>query len=270
MTAHQCQQVTVTGNQPPLTIAYSDTGDADQAIIFLHGLGSDRHDYAQVLTHSDLSRYRLLLLDLPGHGLSSHPKEMTLSVDMIVSILHELVQDMGIRRFHLVGHSLGATIALRFASRHADQITSFVNIEGNLQSEDCRMLSRYSVDNAKNKSESEFFAFMKDRLLAINLPGYKEYAESFLCRPNSKRSWQEYCASLIELSDSGELFEDFLSLNIPRAFVHGDHDPPTYISDLKNAGIDIIKIARSSHWPMYSNPAALYKAIAEFINAISD
>src|SRR5260370_13622624 len=79
-----------------------------QPLLLLHGLGDSLAGWAQVV--GPLSRrHRIHLLDLPGHGLSPRPPDWRLST-LTAAVAHYA---RGLRDPGVIGHSLGAWIALR-------------------------------------------------------------------------------------------------------------------------------------------------------------
>jgi len=88
-------------------------------VIFIHGwLGSWRY---WVPTMQQLSmKYRTYALDLWGFGDSG--KENTkYGLKDQVKLLYDFMDKLGIGKAALVGHSLGAGIALRFAAQYPDR-----------------------------------------------------------------------------------------------------------------------------------------------------
>jgi pimeloyl-ACP methyl ester carboxylesterase len=90
-------------------------------ILFVHGwLGSWRY---WVPVMDDLARdYRTYALDLWGFGDSDKARERY-GIDDYVDLLISFMDELGVMRAPLVGHTLGATIATRLASRHPDRVT---------------------------------------------------------------------------------------------------------------------------------------------------
>jgi pimeloyl-ACP methyl ester carboxylesterase len=90
-------------------------------IIFVHGwLGSWRY---WVPVMDDLAKdYRTYALDLWGFGDSDKTREYY-GIDSYVELLLSFMDDLGIVRAPLVGHTLGAAIAARLASRYPDRIS---------------------------------------------------------------------------------------------------------------------------------------------------
>ena len=105
-------------------ISYSDTGTGS-VLVFLHGWGVSKETY-QGLIEILSKKYRCVNIDLPGFGKSDIVDHLTLQ--KISKIIETVVKKLEIRKFNLVGHSLGGAVALVFASSHLDYINKVVLI----------------------------------------------------------------------------------------------------------------------------------------------
>ena len=93
------------------------------AIVLLHGVGSGGRSWqAQLAGLSGGSR--VLAWDAPGYGSSSPLAPERPDADDYAARLKSLVDALKVDRFHLVGHSLGAITATRFARDYADRVLS--------------------------------------------------------------------------------------------------------------------------------------------------
>ncbi|MEM7798342.1 MAG: alpha/beta hydrolase [Chloroflexota bacterium] len=92
-----------------------------QPLVFIHGwLGSWRYWWPSM--QSLAARHRTYAFDLWGFGDSSK-NEAFYSLDAYVDMLDNFMDVIGIRRpITLVGHSLGASVALRYACKNQDDI----------------------------------------------------------------------------------------------------------------------------------------------------
>ena len=84
--------------------------EQDCAIIFLHGNSHSLHTFNKQMNSPLLSHYRLVFVDLPGHGLSSRTKDY--SVKIFAQILSEFLNSLKIKNYILVGHSMGGHVGL--------------------------------------------------------------------------------------------------------------------------------------------------------------
>lgn len=106
-------------------IAWTSSGPPGApTIVFVHSLGTNSElwrDQAEALA----DRYRLILVDLRGHGSSQAPPG-PYSLPMLGMDLLAVVDAAEIDRFHLCGLSLGGQVALWMAIRHGDRLESVI------------------------------------------------------------------------------------------------------------------------------------------------
>ena len=87
-------------------------------LLLVHGFGGSAWNFAELAPL--LSRRRLIIPDLPGHGGSSALPAASLAgfADVVASLLEEPVD--------VLGHSMGGVVALRLAERHPALVRSVV------------------------------------------------------------------------------------------------------------------------------------------------
>jgi pimeloyl-ACP methyl ester carboxylesterase len=95
-------------------------------VLFIHGwLGSWRYWVPTMEALAD--KYRAYALDLWGFGDSDKSKPRY-SVADYVTLINSYVNAMGISHFPLVGHALGAAVALEYAAGYPDQVKKVVAV----------------------------------------------------------------------------------------------------------------------------------------------
>ncbi len=94
-------------------LSYIEEGQG-APIVFLHGWGRSGDDFMPLID-SLQGNYRMIAIDLPGHGDSQEP-EGDLSLDGLTSTLIELFNQLNIENPILVCHSFGARLAIKLAS----------------------------------------------------------------------------------------------------------------------------------------------------------
>jgi len=103
--------------------AYDSTGEGP-ACVFVHGVGLNRRIWAgqvEPFAHS----HQVITYDLIGHGRSDTLRGPLTLADFAGQLL-ALIDALGLRRIHLVGHSLGALIAIEFALQHPERVVALV------------------------------------------------------------------------------------------------------------------------------------------------
>src|SRR5450755_1684931 len=122
MTAVEQQGVKRVTETGPAGMVFDSAGDGDLHMLFLHGWCGDRSFFAPQFDHF-ASSYRVIALDLPGHGESRAPAAYT--IDGMAADVAALGRDLGLRRGVLVSHSMGAMVALAL-TRQAPELVSAV------------------------------------------------------------------------------------------------------------------------------------------------
>ncbi|WP_435591760.1 alpha/beta fold hydrolase [Nocardia sp. bgisy118] len=113
------------------SIAVTEVG-AGPALVMLHGGGpgaSGVSNYHQNLP-ALAQRFRVILPDQPGFGDSYRPTEVDLDrhsiTEIAVTALFEALDRLEVRRFHLLGNSLGGAAAIAMAQTQPDRISGLV------------------------------------------------------------------------------------------------------------------------------------------------
>jgi pyruvate dehydrogenase E2 component (dihydrolipoamide acetyltransferase) len=110
------------------TVRYLKIGEGGTPVVLVHGFGGDLN--AWLFNHADLAAHRAVwALDLPGHGESGKVVE-TGSVDELAVSVIAFLDDRGIERAHLVGHSMGSLVSMAVAERAPQRVESLALIAG--------------------------------------------------------------------------------------------------------------------------------------------
>lgn len=93
-------------------------------LVFVHGLSSTMGFWEHQLPHFAEQR-RVLALDLPGYGMSGRP-DAPYTPPWFSEVLAAWLDEVGLERVVVVGHSMGGQIALTFALAHPDRVEGLV------------------------------------------------------------------------------------------------------------------------------------------------
>jgi pimeloyl-ACP methyl ester carboxylesterase len=247
------------------TISYLQGPPRGQTLVYLHGLGSTKKDFLGAFDSPLFREYTLLSFDFPGSGGSSYPEELDVTMLDLVEVTAQLFSQFDLENITLIGHSMGGLVGLLYADSYPEQVRQFINIEGNLAPEDCGVFSRRSVDYPSRGREGEYFKRVIAETSKIDQAGYREFAETFGSNVEP-RAFFDYCRSIVAYSDNRHLLDIFAELECPTLFIHGEENSSlSYIPQLQQEGVRVASIAASSHFPVLTNPSALFRAIAGFV-----
>ncbi|HSX26097.1 MAG TPA: alpha/beta hydrolase [Chlamydiales bacterium] len=96
-------------------IAYRDTGGSGFPVVFIHGNSCSSEVFKKQFAHFG-KQYRLIAMDLPGHGKSDNAKDpdIAYTIPGYAKILDEVATLLQLNPFVVVGFSLGGNIALQW------------------------------------------------------------------------------------------------------------------------------------------------------------
>jgi pimeloyl-ACP methyl ester carboxylesterase len=105
-----------------------ELGPADApAVVLLHGASGNLADMRVALGDRLASRYRVILVDRPGHGWSDRPGG---SADATparqAALIHQALERIGVTRAILVGYSWSGALATAYALGYPEAVTGLV------------------------------------------------------------------------------------------------------------------------------------------------
>jgi pimeloyl-ACP methyl ester carboxylesterase len=156
-------------------------------VLALHGWLDNAGSFSRLAPL--LPRFRIVALDLPGHGLSSHrPLGAIYGFADWIPDIADAVDALGWDRFNLIGHSLGGAIAGIFASACHDRVERLVFIEalGPIAAEADELPHRLSL-----------FLEERKKLRAKKLPLYASPEEAASARVKAGDLSQEAAQALL-------------------------------------------------------------------------
>jgi len=258
------QQVDLRISGVGLKVAAAGRDGGLAPLVFLHGFGSTKEDYLDIACQHAFTGRPFLAYDAPGCGETCCEDLSSISIPFLVKTAQAVLDHAGIRRFHLIGHSMGGLTALLLAHQEPDRVLSFIDIEGNLAPEDC-FLSRQILTHPSHDDHG-FLDHFTERARRSPSASSALYAASLRhkVRPGAVRGIFQ---SMVDLSDHGDLMAKFLALPCPRMFMYGEANSAlSYLATLIADGVELAAIPHSGHWPMYANPVAMWERIAAFIH----
>jgi pimeloyl-ACP methyl ester carboxylesterase len=100
-------------------IAFADYGEGERTLVLAHGLLMNRHMYDQLAPEMASRGFRVITVDLLGHGASDKPTDMrAYNMPAFGDQLAALIDHLGLDRPIVGGTSLGANATLEMATRH--------------------------------------------------------------------------------------------------------------------------------------------------------
>lgn len=254
--------------------------DADP-VLFLHGLrgfsGTWRHVAAALSCE-----YRIIAYDQRGRGESDWDPLCNYYTDAYVADLETVVDQLALRRFALVGHSMGGTTAYVYADRHPERVDALV-IEDIAPGSSTRgagaerIVAEMATLPTSFASWGEARSYWRARRPAVSVEALEQrLAESLRSSPDGRIVWR-YDADGIRKTrlnpDSTrvvDLWPVVDRLRIPTLIIHGelsDFCPAETIAQIgsRNPLISSVTVPAASHYVHDEQPAAFIEQLQRFL-----
>jgi pimeloyl-ACP methyl ester carboxylesterase len=107
----------------------SSTGKGAKTLIFVHGWTCDDTSWTEQVPELS-KRYRVITLDLPGHGKSASPKDGKITMDLFARAVEAVRAESGVDKVILVGHSMGTPVIRQYARLYPQHVVALVAVDG--------------------------------------------------------------------------------------------------------------------------------------------
>ncbi|NBD07584.1 MULTISPECIES: alpha/beta fold hydrolase [Corallococcus] len=119
----------VAGPSGDLRLVDTGGGGTSLPVVFVHGLAGNASHWQAQLEHLSSVGRRGIALELRGHGGSTPPEPQDYTVESLTGDIAAGVRALGLRRFVLVGHSIGAGVALAYAGDNPRQVVGLFLVD---------------------------------------------------------------------------------------------------------------------------------------------
>jgi pimeloyl-ACP methyl ester carboxylesterase len=263
--------VTVNG----LRLHLVETGEASAgrpAIILLHGIARHAHTFDHIA--GEFARtYRVLAVDMRGHGDSGWSPEGAYLVQDYVKDLEGIVDQLGLTKVTLLGNSTGGRVAQVYAGIHPDKVrTLVVEDVGPERPQNIADAFARRVEQEKDgwASEDELVAQLVTQNRRTPEPLLRTYAHFGLKRRDDARLIWKRDPNLVKGFIETELWASVRKITAPTLYVIGGGSrivPPETQQKLKETlpNVRIVVMPGLGHYPDEEDTAGFMKIVQEFL-----
>jgi pimeloyl-ACP methyl ester carboxylesterase len=252
-----------------------ETGEASAgrpAIILLHGIARHAHMFDHIAR--DFARsYRVLAVDMRGHGDSDWSSEGAYLVQDYVKDLEGLIDQLRLRKVTLLGNSTGGRVAQVYAGIHPERVDKLVVEDvGPERPQNIADAFARRVEQEKNgwASEDELVAQLVNQNRRTPEPLLRTYAHFGLKRREDGRLIWKRDPNLVKGFIETELWDSVRRITAPTLYVIGGGSrivPPETREKLKNTlpNVRIVVMPDLGHYPDEEDTAGFMKIVQEFL-----
>ena len=245
-------------------IAYSVEGDGEVAVVLIHGWSCDR-TYWREQIEPLIGHYTVVSVDLAGHGSSGHERaEWTLQA--FGADVQAVVEALGLERVILVGHSMGAPVALEATSLLGAGVLGVVAVDA-LHDASRRadpdqwqsLIESYETDFAGTCDQ-----LVRSMFLDAADPDLVEQTVTDMCSGPA-----EIGTELIRRFGTYDSAAAMRAAGVPIRAINSASNPTNVEANRQHADFDVRIIEGVGHFPMLVVPEELNQLLLEVLAGLT-
>lgn len=190
-------------------------------ILIVHGIAEHLHRYDELVKRLNESGYNVFRFDLPGHGRSGNKRGDVKSIDDILTIINNKVNDIRERfgkKVFMIGHSLGGGITNIYASTYFD-IDGYIS--SGAASDTVKQLNAFKVIPYQLVG----WITVKNNLAENALASIKEVEALYHADPYVLKEYKIRYAGEVMIKGIKRLKKNYHNIKMPVLVMHGSLDP---------------------------------------------
>lgn len=210
--------------------------NSEKKLLVLHGWNSNSDRWQEVAEPLAENGFKVYVPDLPGFG-KSDPLQEPWNTNQYIDWIENLISELDLKEFYLMGHSFGGALASKLAVKHAQEVKELF------------LVSAACIRKKTNKKKS--FAFISKIIKIFSfIPGYNFFRKAvykFIIR----KSDYTYVEGTLKQTYLNVIAEDLSFhlpfIKVPTTIIWGKKDVSTPIEDahyinkqIKNSKLIII------------------------------
>ncbi len=241
-----------------------DGGSGGLPVIFVHGLGGDHEVWRAELDHIRRT-HRALAVDLRGFGRSACPADGNYGIEAMAGDVLLVARTLGLKRYVLVGHSMGGAVAIAAAAQDPESVAGLVLAD--------------PVGDATKTPAPDRESFRR----YFDGPDYAQHAEAFLgdVLTNAKPGTRAQVRKTF-LASSPEAVSQCVHAicGYPTArelerypgpvldIITDDNEAAWSLQNLVK-GLPVVRMPGLSHWIMLDDPETFARLVDGFLDKLS-
>ena len=253
-------------------IFYEVLGDG-RPVVLLHPFPA-HHEFWLPAAQSLLTRYRLILPDLRGHGesgLGEGPATMAKHATDIA----RLMDDAGIGRAAFVGVSIGGYALFEFLRRYRDRVSALIlcNTKAQADSSEARNVRLKSAAEVLESGTEPFFESMLPKLLGETTRNTRPDLVDGALRMMRKMSAEDVAMVQRGMAERPDSIATLKPISVPTRIVTGEEDVLSGAAEAEMmrqniVGSQVKIIPKAGHYAAWERPKEVGEVLREFFDTV--
>lgn len=234
-------------------------GTGTKTIVFVHGWTCDESSWRNQVPFFE-KNYRVITLDLPGHGKSGSPTNGPLTMDLFARSIEAVRVEANAGKIVLVGHSMGTPVIRQYARLYPANVAGMVPVDG--------ILHLSGSANAPNPDHIKGPEGLKAREAMIRsmfgksaTPAIQEFILKMMLAAPEATAYQAMVATFAPANWT----EDTIAA--PALGIYADHsasNDPVYFKKIFPKGHSV-EVPGTGHFVMVEKPEEFNRLLADFL-----
>ena len=271
--ARRAGELAVSGVRSPVIEA--GPAESEEAVVFVHGNPGSSRDWEDLVRKVGAFG-RAIALDMPGFGRADKPEGFDYTVEGYAAHLAGALDELGVRRAHLVLHDFGGAWGLAWAAAHPEEFASLTLLDIGIMP-DYRW--HYLARIWRTPLLGELFMATSSRSafhLLLRHGNPRTLPRAFVDRmyDDFDQGTRRAVLRLYRATDVGSAGERLgpalRSLARPTLVLWGKHDPyvPVRYAERQREffpGAHVVTFENSGHWPFMDDPEGVAEVLVPFL-----
>jgi pimeloyl-ACP methyl ester carboxylesterase len=251
-------------------ISFYDEGKGNP-ILLIHGFAGSKQYWDRVIPKL-ASEYRVIALDLPGHGDSGMSKD-NYSIEDMAGTVNELLDQLDLDKVTMFGHSLGGYITLAFAELYPDYLNGFALVHSTANPDSVEAKEAREA-NAKKIQEDGARPFIEGLSRKLFSPENTEVNSTEIeetVKIGMYTKVEGLVSALLAMKNRPERNHVLKDTELPVLLIAGEQDqiiPAEKTFTVTKPNIEKEILTGAGHMSMYEQPEELVKVMKDFLAKI--
>jgi 3-oxoadipate enol-lactonase len=253
-------------------ICYEAMGNGPP-VVLLHPFPAN-HDLWTPVAQTLVSRYRLIMPDLRGHGESSLGTGPA-TMQKHAADIGRVMDDTGVDRAPLIGVSIGGYAIFEFWRRFRDRVTALVlcNTKAQADTPEARANRLQAAEDVLQRGTSQFFDSMAQKLLGETTRGSRPDLVEGAVRMMRKMSAEDVAGVQRGMADRPDSVAALQTITVATLIITGDEDIMTGLAEAESmkqniSGSHMKIVAKAGHYSPWEQPEEVGRLLRQFLDSV--
>lgn len=204
------------------TVHYSITGSGE-TLVLLHGYLESLEMWTK---HQEFlsSKYQVISIDLPGHGLTENFGEIH-TMPFMADLVYKILQKENIEKCVMIGHSMGGYSTLAFAEKYPQMLIGFglFHAHASADTEEAKLNRERTIEIIKQDKGHFINQFIPSLFAPENVRKFAAQIEIQINQANAMPK-ESVIAAMAGMAERDSTVDILMDTQVPVLFIAGKHD----------------------------------------------